>query len=205
MKITVNTDDVFALAARVERVDGRALNAALIKAVNATVDSSDPKLRAGMVRGINLPRSYVDARMEVERATTTPHAEIVAWGPDRPNRAGLTILGRYDPVVTTRAAKHAKGDPSRGVPAGRRADGVSVRVTGRKTITGAFTMKLKQGASSGTKIGVFIRRSGKARHLYGVSPYSLFRFQESAQYEAISDELELRAGDEIDSMLRQIL
>lgn len=206
-RISINADEVFALAGRLDRVDGPLLNAALVKSVNATVDHFDPLLRQAMIRGINLPASYVDQRMEVDRATTTPHAEIIAWGPDRPNRAGLTILGKYAPEVVTKPAPRAKGDRSRGVPAGQRAAGVSVEVTrgARKVIPGAFTMRLRVGSAGGQTIGVFIRRAGKARHLYAVSPYSLFRFQASAHVDEMTDYLADRAPADLQDSINEVL
>ena len=131
--------------------------------------------------------------MSVESTPGIPRVVITALGPDAPNRKGLTTLGHYSPVVTFAAGKGpTRGDPKRGVPAGQRATGVQVTVRkgGSKVIPGAFTMTLLEGKAASGRTGVFVRDGSKVRHLYAVSPYSLFRFQINAQGPAWDAELE---------------
>jgi hypothetical protein len=65
------------------------------------------------------------------------------------------------------------GDPSRGIPADRKADGISVDVNrkGMKRIASAFTLPLRN--NNGT--GVFRREKGEIKHLYGPSVFQVFR------------------------------
>lgn len=187
--ITIATDEVVAAAQALDAIDGAAINALLTRVVTEQAGKFDTRLRRAMNAGIALDDGYISSRMDIERTANVPRVTISAAGPAAPGRKGLTILGHYSPRVTTSAAKgKAKGDPSRGVPAGQRASGVQVEVRKGepKTLTGAFTMTLR---GSG-KTGVFVREGGKARHLYGVSPYSLFRFQIGAQQEAMAAELQ---------------
>lgn len=178
--ITFDTDDVLAAAARMERIDGVMLNALLTEVVHEAAAGFDTRTRRAMNAGIALDDGYISSRMDRENTAGLPRSTITAAGPDRPNRFGLTILGHYSPQITTTDAPGAKGDPKRGISAGRKATGVAVEVTrgARKSIPGAFTMTLKQGTAAGDKVGVFTRApGGKARHRYGVSPYSMFRAQ----------------------------
>lgn len=204
--VTIDAEQLLAAAAKLDAITGPALNDALIEQVNVATREFDSSARAAMNAGINLSDAYVSSKMAVEPAKGTPSASITAFGPGRPGRAGLTILGHYNPIVITTAAKGpAKGDPSRGVPAGQKAAGVLVEVTrgAPKPIPKAFTMTLRQGTRAGDKVGVFIREGGKVRHLYGVSPYSLFRFQAEKQGPAWDDRLQAAVGAALDSVVAQ--
>lgn len=191
--VTIDTDEVLAAAARLDAIDGAAVNALLTRVVGETAARFDTRLRRAMNAGIMLDDGYISSRMEVDREANLPRVTITAAGPGRAGRKGLTILGHYSPRVTFAPGKGStKGDAKRGVPAGQRATGVQVTVRRGepKTIDGAFTMTLRRGTAAGDSVGVFLRDGGKVRHLYGVSPYSLFRFQINAQQDTMDDELQ---------------
>jgi len=112
------------------------------------------------------------------------------------DRARAQVAGAFDVGAPRRAAPvHAFALAcwlaAAGVVVWRhvRAAGVSVEVTrgSRKSMPGAFTMRLRQGTKEGDKVGVFIRNGDRKKHVYGVAPYSLFRFQVNKR----SDDLEL--------------
>lgn len=154
--VTVSTSQVLAAAARLEDIDGPTLNALLTRAVNSVAGKFDTRARRAMNAGIALDDGYISSRMEFQRGAGVPQAEITAAGPGRAGRKGLTILGHYSPVKSK--------------------EGVTVEVTrgSPKLIRTGFTLPLK---NTDGKTGVFTREGGKLRHRYGVSPYSLFRFQ----------------------------
>lgn len=87
-------------------------------------------------------------------------------------------LARYGARQLTAKAKRAKGDALRGIAAGRKQAGVSVKVArgARKKMRGAFLVPLRAGnVSGGNGMGVFVRKGKEIIHLYGPSQYQLFR------------------------------
>jgi hypothetical protein len=182
-EFVVDVGDVLTQADRLALLaDGR-LNVSMADVVNDVAGRFDTRARAGMNAGINLSDAYISSKMSVARAAPGGKAEARITA-----RGDLTILGNYNPVVqTVPASARAKGDPSRGVPAGQRASAVQVTVrkgTPRE-IPRAFTMRLKNSG----KTGVFIREKDRVKHLYGVSPYSLFRFQVSVGLDDLGRDL----------------
>lgn len=165
-----------ALATRLLQIPGAPLRAAQVRAVNEVTSRFDVLARRRMNEGISLSDAYVKSKVRVDLATREPEATITAAG-------DLTILGHFPLHQMYRQANRparAKGDPARGIPAGSRAAGVRVTIKTAAPTAQArwFTMKLRRGTAAGDKIGVFARApGGRARHMYGPSPYSLFRFQ----------------------------
>lgn len=87
-------------------------------------------------------------------------------------------LARYGARQLTAKASRAKGDALRGIAAGRKQAGVSVKVArgARKKMRGAFLVPLRAGnVSGGNGMGVFVRQGKEIIHLYGPSQYQLFR------------------------------
>ena len=87
-------------------------------------------------------------------------------------------LARYGARQLTAKASRAKGDALRGIAAGRKQAGVSVKVArgARKKMRGAFLVPLRAGnVSGGNGMGVFVRQGKEIMHLYGPSQYQLFR------------------------------
>lgn len=185
--LAVRTDEVLALADQLDGATTASITAALVRAVRTSTEKFDRSARKAMNAGIALSDGYVSSRMEVDAPEGTPRVAITAAGPGRAGRKGLTILGHYNPRTFTGSLSRPGGvtiEATRGKP--QRLE--------RRT----FMMRLKRGTAAGDQFGVFERlgpdlknadgsiRKRNWRHLYGVSPYSLFRHQ----IEVGSDELQ---------------
>lgn len=204
LNVNVRTRDLVEQADRLEAAVARAeIALAAIDAVNAVTLRADESLRAGAIDDINLSSAYVRSKTDLALATRDPRAEITV-------RGDLTILGRYPLVQLTSEAAKAKGDASRGIEAGRKQAGlnVSIRRSGATTQPKWFTMKLRRGRAAGENVGVFVRTGsdrGAVAHIYGPSPYSLFRHQAGLQLEDIADDLQrtadLLVGERLDRSL----
>lgn len=130
----------------------------------------------------NLPASYIKDNLKFRPAGEDGVAVISA-------RVRFTRLARFDARQLTAEAKRdkrgrsrAKGDPRRGIAAGRKQAGVSVKVmrTGprEKFTRSAFLLPLRAGKEPGANgMGLFERVSNdRIEHLYGPSPYQTFRW-----------------------------
>lgn len=130
----------------------------------------------------NLPASYIKDNLKFKPAGEDGVAVISA-------RRRFTRLARFDARQLTAEAKRdkrgrtrAKGDPRRGIPAGRKQAGVSVKVmrSGQreKFTRGAFLLPLRAGKEpGGNGMGLFERVSNtRIQHLYGPSPFQTFRW-----------------------------
>lgn len=165
------------LADRLGRVSGSVIGLAARDAVNEVITRFQRDALGGMTADIGLTPAYVKSKTDLRLAESAvnPKAEMVT-------RGDLTILGRF-PLrqLTQPARRKAKGDPSRGIPAGRKQAGVEAAI--RRSAPAArdkwFTMRLRAGSAPGDNVGVFVRATGrdKPKHIYGPAPYSLFRFQ----------------------------
>lgn len=180
-----------ALAERIDSLAGKALvRLSAVDAVNEVATRFEAAARKAMNAGLNLSDQYVADRMSIVRAAGTPRAEIVA-------RGDLTILGRYpNAQLTTAARGKARGDAARGIPAGRKQAGVAVEIRRgqAKAQPKWFTMRLRAGTQAGDKVGVFVRTgAGPLKHIYGPSPYSLFRYQINANTDELTADLERTA------------
>jgi len=196
--VEIGTEQVLALAQRLEGATGASFNAALVRAVQATAERFDTKARRAMNASIALSDAYVSSRMEVDRSDGVPRVTITAAGPGRQGRKGLTILGHYNPKTFTGSLARPGGvtiEATRGKP--------------QRLERRAFIMRLKKGTVAGDQMGVFERlgpdfknadgsiRKRNWKHLYGVSPYSLFRFQVEHGVAALQDDLEHTSLDEL--------
>lgn len=190
-RLLIDVREIDGLESKLRRLTGEAFGLAASTAVNEVVTRFEKVASRGMNEGINLSDAYIKSKTDLvlARPGANPEATLTT-------RGDLTILGHYDPVVLYRSAPRAKGDPSRGVPAGARAAGVSVEVTrgNRKSMPTAFTMRLRQGTKEGDKVGVFIRNGDRKKHVYGVAPYSLFRYQLNKRSEELETDLETTAA-----------
>lgn len=190
-RLLIDVREIDGLESKLRRLTGEAFGLAASAAVNEVVTRFEKVASRGMNEGINLSDAYIKSKTDLvlARPGANPEATLTT-------RGDLTILGHYDPVVLYRSAPRAKGDPSRGVPAGARAAGVSVEVTrgARKTMSSAFTMRLRQGTEDGDKVGVFVRNGDRKKHVYGVAPYSLFRYQLNKRSEELETDLETTAA-----------
>ena len=86
-------------------------------------------------------------------------------------------LARYGARQLTAKASRAKGDALRGIAAGRKQAGVSVKVArGAQEDARRVLVPLRAGnVSGGNGMGVFVRQGKEIIHLYGPSQYQLFR------------------------------
>lgn len=165
----IDLSEAEALAAAMRSVTASVLRQEALQAVNEVARRADENSVERMTQRYNLGESYLRSKMRLVLAAdpSRPRAEIVALGPDTPQRAGLTILGNYD-------ARQLRGGASGRKPAGVE---VEVRRGNRVTRPKWFMMALK---NTGGKQGVFERdpaRGGKLMHLYGPAPYSMLRQQ----------------------------
>lgn len=182
ISIRFDVEPLAGVAERIDRlIDSAQINLGAVDAVNAVVRRADASVRAAEVAGIKLTSTYVKSKTDLYLATRKPSAEVVT-------RGDLTIMGHY-PLRTS----EGQGAIRRAGPrVGRRSGGVAVEIrSGQPTFEPQwFTMRLRQGTASGDKVGVFVRTSaGSVKHIYAVSPYSLARFQNTAQAAAIEEDL----------------
>lgn len=178
MKLIVDAkQEMPRLADRLGRVSGSVIGLAARDAVNEVLTRFERDALGGMTADYGLTPAYVRSKTDVRLAESAvnPRAEMVT-------RGDLTILGRFPLRQLTQPARgKAKGDPSRGIPPGRKQAGVEAAI--RRSAPAArdkwFTMRLRAGAAPGANIGVFVRATGRKapKHIYGPAPYSLFRFQ----------------------------
>lgn len=202
LNVRIITDALVQQADRLEAAVNRAaITVAAVDAVNVVTRRAEASIRAGEIADISLDDDYVRSMTDLALAVSYPRAEITV-------RGELTILGRYPLAPMTASAPRAKGDPSRGIPAGAKAAGVAVQIK-RSVATRQpkwFTMKLRRGAKMGSDVGVFVRTGGgKPQHIYGPSPYSLFRHQAGVQLEDIANDLQRTADAAISDQLTRAL
>jgi hypothetical protein len=178
-----------------DRIDSLSLSAfvrfSAVDAANAVAARFDVKARRAMNLGLNLSDSYIEQRVKLIRAAAPAsgpvRAEIVT-------RGDLTILGHYPHQQLRQPGTQLRKGPSRG----RRPSGVAVEIRkGQAAIEPQwFTMRLRAGTVAGDKVGVFVRTSeNKTKHIYGPSPYSLFRYQINDQADELAADLEQTAVD----------
>lgn len=156
------------LAPKVARLQAMALNRIGEKARTLA--------KREIVAQVSLKESYVLDKLSLSKANAGNPLVILAT-----TRRGYSLVN-YDARQLTRASKRARGDALRGIPAGRRQAGVSVKVgrkQARKKMPGAFLIPRRAGQESGANgMGVFIRTGpGKKdiKHLYGPSVSQVFQ------------------------------
>lgn len=174
MKIE-GVDAITAAAKRIRAVPDASVRAAY-RAVNTVAARVVTMAKRDIAAEINLPQSYVAAQTAITKATPASAVGIIRM------RIRAVRLARFAATQLTKPAPRARGDVRRGIAAGRKQAGVSVKVKRkgvRKLMPGAFMLPLRSGeVGGGNGLGVFLR-TGKGpkaiRHLYGPSPDQLFR------------------------------
>lgn len=191
MTFSIDLGDLQAEAAKLAAFNGTALADELAPALNAVADEVYATARERMIAGINLTDAYVQDHMQVSYASAAKGlvAEITAPG----GRDDQTPLGRYFASQLMVADPRAKGDASRGIPAGMKQAGVAVEVArgAARPVAGnkAFVMPLLNNNG----LGVFVRtKYGLKRHLYAPAPYQLFRVAAAELDDSAGDTLEQR-------------
>lgn len=191
-------------AQRLARVDGERLGGIAQRAVNAVATRFEDKSRERITQRVNLQPAYVKSKTDLRLADSAvrPRAEITVAGPRRPGAHGLTILGRYGPTQVQGNGAMRRAGPR----AGRRNAGVHVEIGRGRPIFEPqwFLLPLRRGAvAGGNGLGVFVRTSDrdKPKHIYGPSPYSLFRQQVQYHEAELAADLERTALDGLKDIL----
>lgn len=203
-RIKVDVKPLEGLAERLERAAQRGRFAAsAADAVNAVTRRADQALRDGETRNINLSPAYVKSKTDVRfaRAGDRPQATITTSG-------DLTVMGNFSPLQMF----PGNGVMRRAGPrAGMRNAGTAVAITKSSVEFQPqwFVLPLRRGSiGGGNGFGVFVRddrlkpspralREGRAgkRHVYGPSPYQLFKAQITLQQGDIENDLRRTATD----------
>lgn len=192
--------DVEALRDAVSSIHGAAdvFDRSLARGINAVAAKALTQGRRAVTSQVNLTAAYVRDRTTLAKATANnPVAVIKA-------RERSTTLARMKPQQLTAPAPAAKGDPRRGIAAGRKQAGVSVhvkRANGRKRMPGAFMLPLRAGSTSGGNgMGIFTRtgkRPGDIEHKYTRSVSAWFR-------DGLDDLADFTASELDTAVLRQL-
>lgn len=126
---------------------------------------------------LNLPPTYIREKFVLYKAKRAIDPAVVA-ARKRPTR-----LARFAVQQLTTDVKHparSKGDVLRGIPAGKKAAGVSVKVLRsgqRKRMPGSFLLPLRAGKiDGGNGMGLFWRWRKEIEHEYGPSPDQEFNY-----------------------------
>ena len=165
-----------------------------------TVDFNESQI-AAQTRDINLTPAYVRSKTDVTLADRVGRARATIV-----TRGDLTVLGNFAPlsrIVAPGARRRA------GPIAGFRSAGVRIAIKRSNFLAEGqwFILPLRRGTvAGGNKFGVFVRddrlppskralregRHGK-RHIYGPSPYSMFRRQVDTRFPEVQERLAVRA------------
>lgn len=209
--VRVDVRPLEGLADRMERaaVRGRyAVEAAA--AVNVVAVRADESLRAGQIRDINLTPTYVKSKTDLQLAVGSGPAKATITTKGDP-----TIMGQFSPLQML----PGNGVMRRAGPrTGMRNAGTAVAIKRSQAIFEPqwFVLPLRRGAIAGANgFGVFVRddrlppsskaaREGRAgkRHVYGPSPYQLFREQIRVQEGDIQADLQATALERLGEALR---
>lgn len=201
LEVRIDVRQAEAFADRLSTVSGRRLGVSAVRAVNEVTTEFNESSIKEQTRGINLTPAYVKGKTDVKLADSParPRAEITT-------RGDLTVLGNFAPLSRI----VAPGAPRKAGPIkGFRSAGVRVAIKRAKYLTENqwFILPLRRGlVGGGNGFGVFVRdpklRPSKAalregrygkRHIYGPSPYALFRRQIDTRFPEIEQKLADRA------------
>jgi hypothetical protein len=176
--IEVDVRELAGLQERLGLLSGSALAEAAANTVNLVTERFDVKQQAAQRADIALDPSYIARKTKFWPATPgNPTATITTSG-------DLTIMSRYPLSLMADREQRDKA----GRRYGRRQAGVNVTIKRSAPVEESlwFLMRLKN--DNGT--GVFVRTSsGRTKHMYGPSPYSLFRHQIAVGEPALLDDL----------------
>ena len=171
MKIT-GTEKLKQLSARARSVP-KVAERAMYRAINSTAGKVQTMAVKEITGQLNLQVSYVRGLFSISKAGPG-RIEASVNARNRPMR-----LARFSAKQLTAPARHAKGDALRSIPSGRKAAGVSVKVSkagGVRRMPKTFMIPLRAGnTDGGNGMGIFVRFGGKLKHLYGPSPAQLFK------------------------------
>ena len=186
------------LASRLDRAaDSTRIRIGLVDAVNDVTQRFELTAARAMNAGLALDDAYVRSKMKRTPAVSgrgIVRAEIET-------RGDLTILGNYPHQQLRQAGTAVRSGTSRGRrPAGAR---VEIRRGAAVTEPQWFVMKLR---GTGGKEGLFVRTSeNRTKHIYGPSPYSLFRFQIGQLQNDLQDDLQNAATATVTGIIERSL
>jgi hypothetical protein len=186
VNIKLTVDQVERLADRFDGLTARGeLALVAVDAVNAVAVAADRSIRHGENEGLNLSDADVQSRTLLSLATTTPRAEMLTRGKS-------VRMGEYPFTQQWTSAKtQAKGDPSRGIPAGSKAAGVKVDMKSGDSAHSSHWFLLTSAKTGQTN--VFYRNRENYEFRIGPSPYQLARFQIALQQDSIAEALNAEA------------
>jgi len=150
--------DLGGLSAKVDKAQTKAINSATRKALTLAV--KDIKSQ------VNLKSSYIRTKLKVYQKATASNPEAVLGAKSR----GV-LIDRYEGkqiITRVKDRKRSKGDPMRGIAAGYKSKGVTVRVKSRggtKFMRGFYIPLKKGNGENGMAIAV---RTGRGRKNYEV-------------------------------------
>lgn len=183
----LDASQLVGLADGLGQLSGERLAAAAAAAVNVVVGRFDAKQRAGQIADINLDPDYIARKTRVRPATPGDTTAKITTSGD------LTVMDHYPLALLTRDGTEVD---KAGRRYGRRQAGVRVAIKPSAPTEQPlwFLMRLKN--DNGT--GVFVRTSaGKKKHMYGPSPYSLFKHQIDVGAPALLDDLQTTGAAEL--------
>lgn len=201
--IKIDISEVSGLADRVAKLDAEAFAKAAITAVNDTAESAYELARERITVGINITDDYLRQRMVLNPATrSNPKAEIIASG----DSSRMTRLVHYGArmIITQAKTKRPQNKGRLGIPVGSKQAGVTVDVKSPKTVDDWFMLPLRQGNAQGEKLGVFSRKNGRLKHMYGPSVYQLFRYQIPRIEDEVGEQLQGEVLRQVDLEVRKI-
>ncbi len=174
---------------------------AAVAAVNKVAEQAKFTTIKQIPKEIQLSEEYVAGKMSFKPATESQPTAIVTAA-DRP-----TVLTRFKVTQKVKAAsKRAKGDPSRGIPAGQKAAGLHVVVKSGADMPYGFLVPLK----GGNGFGVFTRIKGTTaksaiRHRYGPGVDQAFNVILRTLGPEVADDLVKQAALELDAAIEKAL
>lgn len=173
MKISLDIRGGTALRALRKQIEAypQAAAVAAKKTVNEAAAQAAQQAANDISQRYTLSAAYVREKLIVWPAETTLNAAVVAKK-DTFNKA------RYGATQITAPAPGAKGDPRRGIPAGRKQAGVSAKILragSRKVVRGEFFLPRQRGwgdnaISGGLGMGVFWRWRDEIEQVFTISP-----------------------------------
>jgi len=205
---------------------------AMADGINAYAIRAVEDIKRETISRLNLTRQYVDDRIVIKTQASESKLESTITAPVRGtllSRYGATVnavandwteqkyiakfgsldaMTRPKPTAGKMPWTPRKGDPMRGIPKGKKSNGIRVAVRaggGQQNISYAFLMPLSAGSvRGGNGLGVFARpkSGGKMKSIYGPSLDQIAKRVWTNESDRIGDELSEYVADHIDQQLK---
>lgn len=175
MKVGLSVSGLYQLKALRKKIEQFpvAADTAGAAAANEVVEQVEIEAARDITQELNLPASYIREKFLSRKAKRLGDVAIVAA------RKRAVRAARYAAEQITAPAPRAKGDALRGIQAGRKQAGVSIKVkrAGKRTkIADGFLLPLRAGKQDGGNgFGIFTRLGDVVEQEYRVSPDQAFR------------------------------